>query len=508
MATQDLLRSTSGRFDDVIQLKLKKPKGWNWELSTSKSSPHIILPTIKLYNSKGRLLVEAKDNGMQSRSWQNFDGKASSKEREINNNTGFADCIPRHLRKCKSDIFGEGPKNRVVRKSESIKPPKRISGEPRRPESALETAKSQKENTFPVIAEYRTDAPNENGKSSNSCENPINLPDKKGANRLRKSRSDVLKNEQAEFGNKLRKNRSAKDLARGMHTSHYHIGSDDLFQRTMKYREESVKRAIADGYRNFIEPADAEKKKKRNRQKYVKERCETVLLPVNHNMPEINYFTHKRYKTRTCSAGTLVISEESFNGSNHRRRPNKTNCEASTRDTKAKASGCLKKDNALESLRSTIDKGTAERIRQAGDVTGSRKKGISAQKRVDRYPLSVDLTPNKQEIGEEKASPSANKNREEKLDYVDSGVVFKSEDFVEDCSDCASPECDVYLVQEPVTPGSDGQARKFSDTIAEYLEKLQKYQRKRRPKRNKQAGEELQISEWQQPNENCNDKGR
>lgn len=42
--------------NEVICLQLKKPKNWNWQISTSKSSPHIALPTIQLYNSKGKLL--------------------------------------------------------------------------------------------------------------------------------------------------------------------------------------------------------------------------------------------------------------------------------------------------------------------------------------------------------------------------------------------------------------------------------------------------------------------
>ncbi|XP_017771962.1 PREDICTED: uncharacterized protein LOC108559257, partial [Nicrophorus vespilloides] len=57
---------------DIIKLKLKKPKNWNWELTTSKSSPHLFLPVIQLYDAKGKLLVEAKDDGSTQRnSWNN-----------------------------------------------------------------------------------------------------------------------------------------------------------------------------------------------------------------------------------------------------------------------------------------------------------------------------------------------------------------------------------------------------------------------------------------------------
>lgn len=47
----------------IIRLQLRKPKSWNWELSTSKSSPHIVLPVIQLFDYKGQLLVEASDGG-------------------------------------------------------------------------------------------------------------------------------------------------------------------------------------------------------------------------------------------------------------------------------------------------------------------------------------------------------------------------------------------------------------------------------------------------------------
>ncbi|KAL3277656.1 hypothetical protein HHI36_013002 [Cryptolaemus montrouzieri] len=70
MAFAEIDRSM-GNFDDIIALKLKKPKNWKWELSTSKSSPHISLPIIKLYDYKGNLLIETRDTGQQChrKSW-------------------------------------------------------------------------------------------------------------------------------------------------------------------------------------------------------------------------------------------------------------------------------------------------------------------------------------------------------------------------------------------------------------------------------------------------------
>lgn len=48
--------------EQLIKLSLKKPKKWNWELSTSKSSSNIAFPTIQLYDdSNKKLLAETNE---------------------------------------------------------------------------------------------------------------------------------------------------------------------------------------------------------------------------------------------------------------------------------------------------------------------------------------------------------------------------------------------------------------------------------------------------------------
>lgn len=93
-------------FQDTIRLQLKKPKKWNWELSTSKSSPHIQLPIIQLYDAKGNLLVEAKDNGRttERRSWHSSH-VFPFKELPTNVSVGFKESTARHLQRCKSDTL-------------------------------------------------------------------------------------------------------------------------------------------------------------------------------------------------------------------------------------------------------------------------------------------------------------------------------------------------------------------------------------------------------------------
>lgn len=54
-------------YDDeaqLIRLCLKKPKQWNWELTTSKSSSNITFPTIQLFDeNNNHLLAEASESG-------------------------------------------------------------------------------------------------------------------------------------------------------------------------------------------------------------------------------------------------------------------------------------------------------------------------------------------------------------------------------------------------------------------------------------------------------------
>lgn len=53
----------------LIKLCLKKPKQWNWELTTSKSYSNILFPTIQLYDEQGKtLLAEANEAGITASS--------------------------------------------------------------------------------------------------------------------------------------------------------------------------------------------------------------------------------------------------------------------------------------------------------------------------------------------------------------------------------------------------------------------------------------------------------
>lgn len=46
---------------NIVKLKLRKPKSWNWELSTSVSSPLIDFPRILLYDNNNKLLADVEE---------------------------------------------------------------------------------------------------------------------------------------------------------------------------------------------------------------------------------------------------------------------------------------------------------------------------------------------------------------------------------------------------------------------------------------------------------------
>ena len=72
--------------NNVLRLQLKKPKNWNWELTTSRSSPHISLPVVELYNSKGKLLAEARQKEQERRTWHGSVENQLNEDRRAKNN--------------------------------------------------------------------------------------------------------------------------------------------------------------------------------------------------------------------------------------------------------------------------------------------------------------------------------------------------------------------------------------------------------------------------------------
>jgi hypothetical protein len=61
----------------VIRLSLRKPREWNWRLTTSSSSPAIIFPVIRLTDERGDVLL---DTGEKTSSIKDIDNNGNTKE--------------------------------------------------------------------------------------------------------------------------------------------------------------------------------------------------------------------------------------------------------------------------------------------------------------------------------------------------------------------------------------------------------------------------------------------
>ncbi|CAH0553789.1 unnamed protein product [Brassicogethes aeneus] len=300
MATME----TENFLQDIIKLQLRKPKNWNWQLSTSKSSPHIALPIIQLYDAKGKLLVQTKDNGCtQRQSWHSADklpvktkirGVLVDHRDAANKNRNFEERI-----KSKS-----GSSNNVIKSSGAM----------------------LKENTCKTTA----------NEADNRKERPYDRNAIKGDHskrktfRIRKSRSDILAAKDNSSSSSscertkskpLQKAPSHSEVVRAraeIRRQHKRARSDDLFRRKLKCsgggNAESLKRAESDGYRNFLAPHS-----KNDKSTAVKMTAEHVLFGNDARNVQVNRVKHNnKYTTRTSSAGTLIIREESF--SRYRRR--------------------------------------------------------------------------------------------------------------------------------------------------------------------------------------------
>lgn len=104
---------------EIIRLQLRKPTSWGWELSTFKPSRNVTLPTIQLYNYKGQLLVEAKDNGETERSWRSSTMPNKGSAANVEKESGAPGT--RHLKRSRSDTLGQNSSANISRnKFESI----------------------------------------------------------------------------------------------------------------------------------------------------------------------------------------------------------------------------------------------------------------------------------------------------------------------------------------------------------------------------------------------------
>ncbi|KAH1029303.1 hypothetical protein HUJ05_002562 [Dendroctonus ponderosae] len=258
--------------NEVICLQLSKPRNWKWEISTSKSSPHIALPTIQLFNSKGKLLVETLDNGTTERqSWKS--GQASSflqrsrsanLERKLTNCRSSAQPLLKDIQRCRSDTAAFRPKSPPV---------------------------------FQVKVQRQPEKP---------------LDPQQGFG-LKKSRSDVL-------DIKVKPKVQDKKPSRPYHRR---SRSDDLLRKSLRNfdLEASRKRAEKDGYMNILSKERAQNLDPNKRLDARLATAETVACHKPSNLEITELAQPKKYVLRQSRAGILVLSAESLRKADRRRGP-------------------------------------------------------------------------------------------------------------------------------------------------------------------------------------------
>ena len=96
--------------------------------------------------------------------------------------------------------------------------------------------------------------------------------------------------------------------------------SDDLYKRLIKYNEESLKRATEDGYKGFMNPKITSAVIDSATDEKVRRKTGKGASAGDDAHLRVNKSRRNKYISRTCSAGTLIILEESFAGPNVRRR--------------------------------------------------------------------------------------------------------------------------------------------------------------------------------------------
>lgn len=249
---------------------------------------------------------------------------------------------------------------------------------------------------------------------------------------------------------------SSKLRDRDGQTRYKRSDSDDVYERLLKYNNESIKRAIKDGYRNFIKPQVSEENPPANalskpaRKRFAKQEIERVTAPDNNEKLQVNTLKHNKYITRTSKAGTLVIKEESFDNLNWRRRR--------TLDD------CVFPDDKVNNARQLS---RMQNFRNAGDPNVSRK----TKQPLNRY-TSVEKT------------ATENKSVKENVNKPQTNSLFhsKSAACVQSVSNGNNSDLNAnYMVHEPTTPSSE-QSRKGSEQLAEKIEpkKRRKIRRSRR----------------------------
>ncbi|KAK9884484.1 hypothetical protein WA026_007326 [Henosepilachna vigintioctopunctata] len=296
-------------FNDVIALKLKKPKTWNWKLFTSKSSPHISLPVIKLYDYKGNLLVQTNEDGSLRRS-QIFQGDQHYQQKKHVQNSEKSECKAFHSKRTycdKGDVVTSNRQEKSISVPEKRRSDKNNNDFVKSSVGKIEV--TEKKTPEHLSKRSQVERKNLNNKGEeNRC--PLNTKEQlMTGNCVRKSKTDILYI-------------PADPTTNG--PQHRRTRSDDAFKRKLKYNDDD---------RPKYPGADIRISKSFSQQDILEHACKSS----------------EKYKTRTSSAGTLIISEESFNKTNRRKRPERVNTSVDVTSTKTSKQRCqqIEKDLPL-----------------------------------------------------------------------------------------------------------------------------------------------------------------
>ncbi|XP_045469390.1 uncharacterized protein LOC123677030 isoform X2 [Harmonia axyridis] len=311
--TADEIRPKRQGWDEIIALKLKKPKNWNWELTTSKSSPHILFPVIRLYDYRGNLVLETQDTGPanQRKSWHS-DCPQTEKQWKIPRESKLRTSQSERGCSDKRDVLTPNKPGASINRRDG-----RRSGK-----NNNDFAKTSCEN-INVTAGNSTKQPGTDG-SREQNKDAIRVEDsrvsrfKDGC--LEKSWSDVVWKKQGQ--------------------RHRRTRSDDVYRRKMKYNDVTIddilligEQASPNNENDSNHEPDSTKNSSSNtgygRPGRTSSKYDSRYISENSDNTRIIQSTaHPRYKTRTSSAGTLIISEESFYKPNRRKRPERENTSA------------------------------------------------------------------------------------------------------------------------------------------------------------------------------------
>lgn len=178
----------SAYLEDVLKLQLRKPKNWNWQLTTSRSSPHITIPVIQLYDAKGRLLLEAKDDSGQGRTWHSSDIIRPEETTTSNVAEGYKETPLRHLQRCRSDALERHTtKNNASNKLDPIKFADKLKSSNNVLNKSCTAVSVDKNDSRKMRDEYTQTA-----KPEQTAIKTDEQLQKCGPNILRKSRSDMI----------------------------------------------------------------------------------------------------------------------------------------------------------------------------------------------------------------------------------------------------------------------------------------------------------------------------